>query len=88
MAKASGSYEYSQWVARDEGRGCGSSRGGIMEIGCNLNTVHILVILFCVFVCIVLYIDDQSFQGQTVLCNQSSFVKLCRLAYNHGCLLR
>lgn len=57
------------------------------KFGCNLNTMQVLLVLFCVFVHTVLYIDDQSFQGQVVLCNQSSFVKFGRLAYNRGCLL-
>jgi hypothetical protein len=86
--KATGSCELSRWLARDKGRRCDSLRGGRMEICCNLNTVHILLISFCVFVCIVLYIDDHSFQGQVVLGNQSSFEKLCRVAYNRGSLLR
>jgi hypothetical protein len=72
-------------AGRGEGGGGSSLRGGRMAIGCNLNITS-LFILFCVFVCVVLCIDNQRFQGQTVSSNQSSFVSqstcLC------GCLVQ
>lgn len=87
MAKAIGSYDHSQWGGGGDERGGSDLRGGRMEIGCNLNIVR-LFILFHVFVCVVSYIDNQSFQGQTVSCNQSSFLRLGLHAYNRGCLPR
>ena len=59
------------------GEGKSSVRGGRLAIGYNLNITLVFFVFFWVFVCVVLCIDNQRFQGQTISCNQSSFVSQC-----------